>query len=83
MHPRQVRLGRIPAPATRVRFEADEGAELTLEGAPADAASAAIRGPARSLALLAWGRAGLDDPEFRIAGDRAALSEVLATGLTP
>jgi uncharacterized protein (TIGR03083 family) len=83
MHPRQLRLGRIGPPVSRVRFEPDIGGFLCLTGAPADAPEITISGPARSLALLAWGRIGPEDPTLSIAGDRAVLEALLATGLTP
>ena len=83
MHPRQVRLGRIEPPANRVRFDPDEGVSLSLLGTPNDAPELTIGGPARSLALLAWGRTSPDDPTLAVAGDRAALDELLAAGLTP
>ena len=83
MHPRQIRLGRIPAPATRVRFDVEDGSPLWLHGAPADAPEISISGPARSLALLAWGRTTPDDPSLAVTGDRVALDELLVAGLTP
>lgn len=83
MHPRQIRLGRIKAPATRVRFDMEDGRSVWLLGAPDDAPVIRIGGPARSVALLAWGRTTPDDPTLTITGDRAALDEVLAAGLTP
>lgn len=84
MHPRQVRLGRVPAPEVRVTFAPDDAdGTWTLRGAPADAAEVVVRGPVRSLALLAWGRASLDDPALRVDGDRALAAAELARGLTP
>jgi len=83
MHPRQVRLGRIQPLATRVRFDPDEGGSVRLLGAPPDAPEISIGGPARSLALLAWGRTSPDDATLTVAGDRADLKELLAAGLTP
>jgi uncharacterized protein (TIGR03083 family) len=83
MHPRQVRLGRIQPPGIRVRFDPEEGGSLRLRGTPTDAPEVRIGGPARSLALLAWGRARPDDATFTIVGDRSKLDELLASGLTP
>lgn len=84
MHPRQVRLGRIPAPAARIVLAPDEvERRWTLVGAPADAPEAVVRGPVRSLALLVWGRAALDDHDVRVEGDRALVAAELAHGLTP
>jgi hypothetical protein len=42
-----------------------------------------IDGPARTLALLAWGRTGLEAPELSIHGPREAAADVLAAGLSP
>jgi hypothetical protein len=78
-----VRLGRIQPPRIRVRFDPDEGGSLRLLGTPGDAPEVRIGGPARSLALLAWGRTTPDDPTITIAGDHSLLEELLASGLTP
>ncbi len=83
MHPRQVRLARIEPPGIRVRFDPDEGGSLRLLGTPPDAPEVRIGGPARTLALLAWGRTTPDDATITIAGDRSRLDELLASGLTP
>lgn len=84
MHPRQVRLDRIPPPSVRVTFAPSDGGEqLPLEGAPAGGGRVTVTGPARALALLAWGRATPDDPAIAVDGDRAALDAVLRFGLTP
>ncbi len=83
MHPRQIRLGRIAAPAIRVRFDVGDSAPVWLHGAPAEAPEIIISGPARSLALLAWGRTTPDDPALTVTGDRVALDELLVAGLTP
>jgi uncharacterized protein (TIGR03083 family) len=83
MQPRQVRLGRVPQAAVRLVFDPDEGGTLGLSGAPEDAAEIVVSGPAKSLALLAWGRTTADDPSLRCTGDRSALDGVLAAGLTP
>ncbi|WP_404312391.1 maleylpyruvate isomerase family mycothiol-dependent enzyme [Agrococcus terreus] len=84
MHPRQVRLGRVPAPAARIVLAPDGvDGRWMLAGAPADAPEAVVRGPVRSLALLVWGRAGLDDGGIRVEGDRALAAAELAPGLTP
>ena len=83
MHPRQMRLGRISAPVTRVRFDVEEGPSVWLHGAPADAPEILISGPARSLALLAWGRTTPDTPALTVTGNRDVLDELLVAGLTP
>ena len=40
-------------------------------------------GPADALALLLWGRIGLDDPRLNVTGDRSAAAAVLAAGIVP
>ncbi|MFT4108218.1 maleylpyruvate isomerase family mycothiol-dependent enzyme [Propionicimonas sp.] len=83
MHPRQLRLGRVPAPPARVRLLAtDAAAEHVLRGSPA-APEIVVAGPVRSLALLAWGRLAPTDPSLAISGEVAVLDAVLAHGLTP
>ncbi|WP_072314618.1 maleylpyruvate isomerase family mycothiol-dependent enzyme [Agrococcus sp. Marseille-P2731] len=89
MHPRQLRLERVPPPPVRIAFAAT-GADAVLElaGASADAPSAVVRGPARSLALLAWGR-GVPDhdrlaaPGVEVQGERSLAEAALRAGLTP
>lgn len=89
MHPRQVRLGRVPQPVVRIRFApTPTDAVLELSGAGRDAPVAVVRGPARSLALLAWGRGVPADD--RLAGDgvevtgaRALAEATVRAGLTP
>lgn len=84
MHPRQIRLGRVEVPELRIRLQASDAVEHWDLVAPDEATAAAtVTGPARELALLAWGRAMLDDPPLRVEGDRVALERVLAAGLTP
>ena len=84
MHPRQLRLGRVPPPAARVVFDPAEGdASLALAGAPDGAAEIVIAGPAKSLALLAWGRLRIEGAGNEVRGDRALAAAVLGAGLTP
>ncbi|MEA5053896.1 MAG: maleylpyruvate isomerase family mycothiol-dependent enzyme [Propionicimonas sp.] len=83
MHPRQLRLGRIAPPAVRVRFHTAAADAGELAGADPAAPAVTVSGPAKTLALLVWGRADSDDPALAIAGDRAGLDAVLAQGLTP
>ena len=84
MHPRQLRLGRVPPPAARVVFDpAEADASLTLAGAPEGAAEIVIAGSAKSLALLAWGRLGVEAAGIEVRGDRALAAAVLEAGLTP
>jgi uncharacterized protein (TIGR03083 family) len=84
MHPRQLRLERVEVPAAAIVF-APTGADasLALTGAPDGAAEIVIAGPARSLALLAWGRLGLDADGIEVRGDRGLAAAVLDAGLTP
>lgn len=83
MHPRQLRLGRIAPPAVRVRLVAtDADADYVLDRSPSGP-DVVVRGPIRSLALLAWGRVAASDPALTVEGDRDGLASVLAAGLTP
>ncbi|WNB86104.1 maleylpyruvate isomerase family mycothiol-dependent enzyme [Cellulomonas sp. ATA003] len=50
---------------------------------PCDGAAVEVRGPARAVALLLWGRTAPDDAALRVTGDRAVLDDVLAQRLTP
>lgn len=84
MHPRQIRLGRIDAPRVRLVLEATDAVgrwELVAQDGATEVVT--ITGPARGLALLAWGRAGTNAPGVRVVGDPAAAAEALAAGLTP
>ncbi|MGC5076272.1 maleylpyruvate isomerase family mycothiol-dependent enzyme [Agrococcus sp. DT81.2] len=84
MHPRQVRLGRVTAPTARVSFaSAGTDAMLEVRGAPADATEAVVAGPVEALALIVWGRLGLDADGVEVRGDRGAAEALLAAGLTP
>lgn len=96
MHPRQLRLSRVPAPTVRLRFApteqgmSEQGADavVTLEGAPDDAPVVTVAGPAKSLALLAWGRGVPEDdrlaaPGVTVDGDRALAEQAVRAGLTP
>ena len=84
MAPRQVRLRRTDPPSARLVFVPDEtGAPVSLTSVASDAVDVRVSGPARTLALLAWGRVGLDDPAVTVCGDRGAAGATLAEGLTP
>ena len=84
MHPRQIRLARIRPPSATLIFRPSEtGDPVPLTGAENGAATVTIEGPARTLALLAWGRADLDAPELSVHGPREAAAGVLAAGLSP
>lgn len=82
MHPRQVRLGRVPAADLRLRLVPTDGEPLELEAAAGTTATASVAASARDLALLLWGRAALDD-RFLVDGDRSAVERLLAAGVTP
>jgi len=92
--PRQVRLGRIDALEHRLALQTTSPTSgsnrwvLAGDGtgpasAPDAPAEATITGPAESLLLLLWGRAGLDDARIAVSGDEAAARAVLATAITP
>ncbi|MEV7527245.1 maleylpyruvate isomerase family mycothiol-dependent enzyme [Agrococcus sediminis] len=89
MHPRQLRLGRVEAPAARLVFAPTEtDARLALTGSAPGAPEVVLAGPARSLALLAWGRVPLAeaadaDGGIEVRGDRALAVAVLRAGLAP
>jgi uncharacterized protein (TIGR03083 family) len=78
MQPRQVRLGRMPAPATGIRLATPSGS-WTLGGAPV----AEVAGPELAVALLLWRRTTLADPRLAVTGDRAAAARLLAQPITP
>ncbi|WP_432536700.1 maleylpyruvate isomerase family mycothiol-dependent enzyme [Kineococcus arenarius] len=80
LHPRQVRLGRTPAPRTGVALHAPGGHWVL--GHP-DHVVATLSGPAAALAQLLWRRTGIDDPRLTLTGDRAAATALLGTALTP
>ncbi|MGM1029075.1 MAG: maleylpyruvate isomerase family mycothiol-dependent enzyme [Actinomycetota bacterium] len=89
MHPRQLRLERVTPPAVRIAF-APTGTDAVLElaGAPADAPEAVVRGPVRSLALLAWGRGVPDEDRLAahgvtVEGERSLAEATVRAGLTP
>lgn len=86
MQPRQVRLGRMAALPGRIALAATDGPQRWTMHAADDAPPApvvAVRGPARALALLLWGRTTPDDAALEATGDRAALDAALAERLTP
>lgn len=92
MAPRQVRLGRTRALLRAVGLVAtDTGRTWTLTPAdPSDDATpvpvpapVSVAGPARSVALLLWGRVRPDDPTLLVTGDRTALDDALSGRLVP
>ncbi|WP_432490814.1 maleylpyruvate isomerase family mycothiol-dependent enzyme [Kineococcus gypseus] len=78
--PRQVRLGRVPAPAAGVLLLAPR--RRWVLGEPRRVV-AEVAGPAQVLARLLWRRTGPDDPRLRVTGDRAAAAALLGAALTP
>lgn len=81
MLPRQIHLGRIPAPTTAMRLRAtDHDADWLVGTGPA---LASITGPSASLLLLLWRRTTREDSSLACDGDLAALDVLLATALTP
>jgi uncharacterized protein (TIGR03083 family) len=80
LQPRQLRLGRISAAQTRVVLAPVGGPLLELAGAPEGAAVATVRGSAKQIALLLWGRTDAEDLE--VTGDRTALAAALV-GIVP
>jgi len=86
MHPRQVRLGRAPAPPVRLGLAAtglDRTWSLSASTAAPEGRTVTLRGPAGALALFLWRRIGLDDPRMSVDGDEAALTAVLADHFVP
>ena len=86
MHPRQVGLGRAPAPPVRLGLAAtdlDRTWSLLAAADAPEARAATLNGPAEALALLVWRRIGLDDPRLSVDGDEAALTAVLADHFVP
>lgn len=66
------------------RHHADALASTLAALPPTDEAPLVrVSGPARSLALLLWGRTGPDDATLRVEGPDEALRAVLAQALTP
>jgi len=80
MHPRQVRLGRAPAPAVRLELAAtDRDRTWSVSASPTapEGRTATVRGPAEALALLVWRRITLDDGRLSVDGHEAVLTAVL------
>ena len=78
MQPRQVRLGRMPAPAAGIELSTPTGT-WTLGPAPV----AEVSGPELVVAQLLWRRTSPADPRLLISGDRAAAEALLSQPLTP
>ena len=78
MQPRQVRLGRMPAPTTGIRFTTPT-ATWALGPAPV----AEVAGPEVAVAQLLWRRTTLADPRLVVSGDRDGAAALLAQPLTP
>lgn len=78
LHPRQVTLGRAPAPSAAVLLVTPGGRRWTVgSGEPC----AAVRGTASDLLLLLWGRRRRAD--LVVDGDLDAVDALLAQRLTP
>jgi uncharacterized protein (TIGR03083 family) len=75
MQPRQIRLGRIPAPSARIVLVPSDAAELVLAGAAPSAPTVRVKGTAEDLARLLWGRRSAD--ELDVEGDPDALAAAL------
>ncbi|WP_222194604.1 maleylpyruvate isomerase family mycothiol-dependent enzyme [Modestobacter italicus] len=78
MHPRQVRLGRVPAPAVGVRLTTPSGSWVVGPEPVAE-----VSGPDLAVAQLLWRRTTPADPRLTVTGDRAAAAALLAQPLTP
>ncbi|QTE28155.1 maleylpyruvate isomerase family mycothiol-dependent enzyme [Pengzhenrongella sicca] len=84
LHPRQVRLGRMPRLRAPIELAATDVDRMwRLDSAAGGPAVARLRAPASVLALTLWGRSSPDDPRLEVSGDRTALRAALAGPLTP
>ncbi|PFG20029.1 maleylpyruvate isomerase family mycothiol-dependent enzyme [Serinibacter salmoneus] len=86
MHPRQLRLGRAPAPGVRITLVDPRRGPWVLTGAPRGAPEVRITADALDLSLLLWGRARLGQARFAVVGEASWITEaerVLTTHLTP
>lgn len=82
MHPRQLRLGRAEPPAQGFALHAtDADRRWAVPGHTGTAEAGLITGPAQELALLLWGRRGLEG--LQVSGDDSAVEFALAGSLTP
>lgn len=77
--PRQLRLGRTAAPTEGVRLIATDADSRWLLGT--GPAVAEIHGTGQELALLIWGRMGIDG--VGVSGDVDVTQRILASALTP
>jgi uncharacterized protein (TIGR03083 family) len=81
MTPRQVRLGRITAPAHAIRLAASDSPSSWVLGPGEPVAT--IRATAGELMLLLWGRLAPDDQALTWEGDRDKAMTTLARSLVP
>jgi uncharacterized protein (TIGR03083 family) len=81
MTPRQIRLGRIAAPAHAIRLAASDSPSSWVLGSGEPVA--AIRATAAELMLLLWGRLAPDDQALTWDGDRDKAMTTLARSLVP
>lgn len=87
MQPRQVALGRMePLPVPVALHATDAGRRWLLGAAGGGAdvpAGVEVSGAAEDLALLVWGRRGVDHPGLAVAGDLEVLVDALGRRMTP
>jgi uncharacterized protein (TIGR03083 family) len=81
MTPRQIRLGRIAAPAHAIRLAASDSPSSWVLGPGEPVAT--IRATAAELMLLLWGRLAPDDQALTWQGDRAKAMTTLTRSLVP
>jgi MDMPI C-terminal domain len=81
MTPRQIRLGRIAAPAHAIRLAASDSQSSWVLGPGEPVAT--IRATAAELMLLLWGRLAPDDQALTWEGDRDKAMTTLARSLVP
>lgn len=78
VHPRQVRLGRVPAPVVAVELL---GSRRWVLGAGPVVAS--VAGPDADLVRLLWRRATPQEPTLVVRGDTGRALDLLGSALTP
>ncbi len=82
MHPRQLRLGRAEPPTQGFALHAEDAdRRWVIPGQTGTAEAGLVTGPAQELALLLWGRRGLEGLQF--SGEESAVEFALAGSLTP
>lgn len=81
LHPRQVRLGRTPAPVTGVELVGLDLDRRWVLGAPPVVGR--VEGSTHDLALLLWRRTTPDAAGVTVTGDDGAVRGLLDSALTP